>query len=58
MESLKRIAPSALLTIGVVLLVIGFVQQGYTLSVESGFFTVGVILTVSGFVAFLVREKS
>ena len=46
----KSIGPG-FLTLGLVFLAIGFVQQGYSLSFQSGFFNLGVIFALSGLVA-------
>ena len=58
MEKLKRNAPASFLAIGIVFLLIGLVQQGFTLSFDSGFFTMGVIFTLSGLVATALSRKS
>jgi len=58
MKDIRRYAPSGILTIGIVFLVIGFVQQGFTFSFESGFFSLGVMFTLSGLVASALRKKS
>ena len=57
MRNMKEYAPPSILTIGIVFLVIGFVQQGFTFSFESGFFSLGVIFTLSGLVASALRKK-
>ena len=58
MGNLKRYAPPSLLAIGLVFLLIGFVQQGFTLSFDSGFFNLGVIFTLSGLVAYVLKRRS
>ena len=58
MENLKRYAPPSILAIGIVFLLIGFVQQGFTFSFDSGFFSLGVIFTLSGLVVSVFRRKS
>jgi hypothetical protein len=50
MDKIKRSAPPSILTIGVVFLIIGFVQQGFTFSFTSGLFSLGFIFTLSGLV--------
>jgi len=57
-ENARKYAPPTFLTIGVIFLVIGFVQQGYTFSFESGMFSLGVIFTLSGLVASAFGRKS
>ena len=57
-HSLKKYAPPSILIVGVVFLVIGFVQQGFTFSFDSGFFSLGVIFTLSGLVAAALKKKS
>jgi len=57
MNNVKEYAPPSLLTIGIIFLVIGFVQQGLTFSFESGFFTMGVIFTLSGLVALVLSKR-
>lgn len=44
--------------IGLVFLLIGFVQQDLTFSFESGLFNLGVIFTLSGLAAVALRKKS
>ena len=58
MDNLRRYAPPSILTIGIIFLLIGFVQQGFTFSFDSGMFSMGVIFTLSGLVASALRRKS
>ena len=58
MKNLERYTPPSLLVIGLVFLLIGFVQQGFTFSFDSGFFSLGVIFTLSGLVTSVLRKKS
>jgi hypothetical protein len=51
------IGPS-FLALGVVFLAIGFVQQGFSLSFDSGSFNMGVIFTLSGIVAYALDQRS
>lgn len=58
MEKIKRSAAPSFLTLGIVFVIIGFVQQGFTLSFESGFFSLGIIFVLSGLAArFLQRPQ-
>ncbi|MCD6116386.1 hypothetical protein J7K93_05185 [bacterium] len=45
------------LSVGVVFLIIGLVQQHFLLTFKSGFFNLGVIFTLSGLVAFALAKK-
>jgi hypothetical protein len=58
MQTIRRNAPASFLAIGLVFLVIGFVQQGFALSFDSGFFNLGVIFTLSGLVGTALQRKS
>ena len=58
MENLRKIAPVSFLTLGIVFLLIGFVQQSFTFSFSSGLFSLGVIFTLSGLAASIVRRRS
>ena len=58
MENLTRYAPPSILTIGIIFLLIGCVQQGFTFSFESGMFSMGVIFTLSGLAASALRRRS
>jgi len=58
MQKLKQNAPASFLTIGLIFLLIGFVQQGFTLSFDSGFFNLGLIFTLSGLAATALKRKS
>ena len=43
---------------GLVFLLIGFVQQDFTLSFDSGFFNLGVIFTLSGLAGIALNRRS
>ncbi|NOZ50528.1 MAG: hypothetical protein GXP37_10840 [Chloroflexi bacterium] len=58
MRNMKEAAPPSFLTIGIIFLIIGFVQQGLTFSFESGLFSLGVIFTLSGLVAMALEKRS
>ena len=58
MDNLKKVAPVSFLTLGIVFLIIGFVQQSFTFSFSSGIFNLGVIFTLSGLAASVLRRKS
>ena len=53
----KAIGPS-FLSLGLVFLAIGFVQQEFSLSFESGSFNLGVIFTLSGLVASALDRRA
>lgn len=58
---MKRINQSisfSFLALGLVFLVIGFVQQGYQISFESGFFVLGLFFVLGGLAAYVLRRKS
>ena len=46
------------MVLGLVFLVIGFVQQGYQINFESGFFNLGLFFTLGGLAAYVLRRKS
>ena len=58
MENLKKTAPVSFLILGIIFIIIGFVQQSFTFSFTSGLFNLGVIFTLSGLVAIYLRRKS
>ena len=58
MDNLKKTAPVSFLTLGIVFLIIGFVQQNFTFSFTSGLFNLGLIFTLSGLVATYLSRKS
>ena len=58
MDHIKRTIGPSLLALGLIFLVIGFVQQGFVLSFESGFFNLGVIFSLSGIVASALSQRS
>jgi hypothetical protein len=57
LRNIKEYALPSILTIGIVFLVIGFVQQGFTFSFDSGLFSLGVIFTLSGLVALALGKN-
>ena len=58
MGALKRTVGPSFLALGLVFLAIGFVQQNFSLSFESGFFNLGVIFALSGAVASALDRMS
>ena len=58
MADMKKTAGPGLLALGLVFLAIGFVQQGFSLSFESGLFNLGIIFTLSGIVAVALEQRS
>jgi len=58
MVDMKKTAGPGLLALGLVFLAIGFVQQDFSLSFESGFFNLGIIFTLSGIVAIALDRKA
>jgi len=56
-NDLKRFAAPSILSIGVIFLLIGLVQQGFALNFQSGLFNLGVIFTLSGLVAAALGRK-
>jgi len=57
MANTKKTIGPGFLALGLVFLTIGFVQQGFSLSFESGFFNLGVIFTLSGAAAIALNRK-
>jgi hypothetical protein len=55
-EILMAKAPPSFLALGIVFLITRFVQQGFTLSFESGFFSLGVIFVLPGLVAYFLQK--
>ena len=55
---MNRTLGRSLLALGLVFLVLGLVQQGFTLSFESGFFNLGLIFALSGIVASALYRRS
>lgn len=55
---MKRNTGKAFLSIGIVFLIAGFIQQGFTLSFKSGLFSLGFIFSLSGLVTILMENKS
>ncbi len=58
MENMKKYAPPSILVLGIVFLLIGFVQQDFTFSFDSGMFNLGIIFTLSGLVASATKKKT
>jgi len=50
MDEIRKKAPASFLTLGIIFLVIGFVQQGFAIDFTSGLFSLGFIFTLSGLV--------
>ena len=57
LEEMKKQIGSSFLSLGLVFLIIGFVQQDMTFSFESGMFNLGIIFVLSGLVAKAVEKK-
>ncbi len=57
MDKIGNSAAPGFLTIGIVFLIIGFVQQGFRISFESGFFTLGLIFVLGGLVGYVLRKN-
>ena len=57
MAVVKKIVGPTFVTLGIILLIIGFVQQEFTLSFESGMFNMGLIFFLSGLVATAIEKK-
>jgi len=58
MDKLKKAAPISFLALGIVFLIIGFVQQSFTFSFSSGLFNLGIIFTLSSLVASILSRKA
>jgi hypothetical protein len=58
MDDMKKTIGPSFLVLGLVFLTIGFVQQEFSLSFESGFFNLGVIFALSGIVASALNRRS
>ena len=58
MNEMKKSIGPGFLSLGLVFLVIGFVQQDFSLSFESGFFNLGIIFVLSGAVATVLDRRS
>ena len=57
MAVVKKIVGPTFVTLGIIFLIIGFVQQEFTLSFESGMFNMGLIFFLSGLVATAIEKK-
>jgi len=55
---MKKNIGRSFLSLGVVFLIIGFVQQDFTLSFKSGSFNLGVIFCLSGIVSSILEKKN
>jgi len=53
----KKVGP-AFISIGILFLVIGFVQQGLKVSFISGMFNLGIIFFLSGLVATVIEKRN
>ena len=58
MRHFKKTLGPSFLTLGLAFLVIGWVQQGLTLSFESGLFNLGLIFSLSGAVATVLERRA
>ena len=58
MNDIKKPIGPSFLALGLVFLAIGFVQQDFSLSFESGFFNLGVMFVLSGTVASALNRRS
>ena len=58
MDEVKEKAPASFLALGVIFLVVGFVQQGMVIDFSSGLFSLGFIFTLSGLVTWRMQRKS
>ena len=52
----NKVGPT-FITLGLIFLIIGFVQQEFTLSFESGMFNMGLIFFLSGLVATAIEKR-
>ena len=57
METISNSAAPGFLSIGIVFLIIDFVQQGFRISFESGFFTLGLIFVLGGLVGLYLKKN-
>jgi uncharacterized membrane protein HdeD (DUF308 family) len=55
---MKKNIGRSFLSLGIVFLLVGLVQQNFTLSFTSGAFNIGVIFCLSGIVSILLEKKS
>jgi len=58
MRDMRKAIGPGFLALGLVFLVVGFVQQGCTFSFKSGFFNLGVIFALSGAVTSALGRRS
>jgi hypothetical protein len=57
MERINKSVPASFITLGVVFLILGFVQKDFLISFESGFFILGLLFLVGGFAAFILNRR-
>jgi hypothetical protein len=57
MKQKNQSISASFVVLGLVFLVIGFVQQGYQINFESGFFNLGLFFTLGGLAAYVLRRK-
>ena len=58
MDKISNSAAPGFLTIGIVFLIIGFVQQGFTISFESGFFILGLFFVLGALIGYVLRKRN
>ena len=58
MGALRKTVGPGFLAIGLIFLAIGFVQQEFSLTFESGLFNMGLIFTLSGIVASALNRRA
>lgn len=54
---MKKNTGKAFLSIGIIFLIAGFIQQDFSLSFSSGLFNLGVIFSLAGIFATTVEKK-
>ncbi len=54
---MKKNIGKSFLTLGIIFLIIGFVQQGMKFSFESGMFNLGFIFVLSGLASITLKKK-
>ena len=58
MERINKSLPNSFITLGVVFLIIGFIQQEFSINFESGFFTLGLFFVVGGLAALFLNKRN
>jgi uncharacterized membrane protein len=58
MERINKSLPTSFITLGIVFMILGLVQLGFSISFESGFFTLGLLFVLGGLVAFILKNRS